>query len=302
MPFPSLSWFSGPYVVLEWTLVIVASGLLAYALLRWLIRRIKEPRTRITLSRVAGAMVTFLVVIAVVGLWIHSATVFLLVTGLVSAGLAFSLQGPLTSLVAWLVLLILKPLGIGDRVRSGEVTGDVVAFNPFYFSLLEIGEWSEGDLYTGRLVEIPNNKIMTQPLYNYTRNFGFLWDTVVVGIYYEADWSRAREIALDIAGRVSADNVAAAHRDLERFRQDNFAPRGRLDPQVFVSLASTTINLSVRYITDVWMRAWTRTRVTEELLREFAVAGIDMAYPSVVLRSSGPVPPPTPGLRRSPKG
>jgi small-conductance mechanosensitive channel len=294
---------AGPYAPWIWTLLIVVAGAVVYAILGWLIRRVREPKTRVALSRVAGAVVAFFVLIAILSVWVNSAAVILVVAGLVSAGIAFSLQGPLTSLVAWLAILTLKPFEIGDRVRSGSVAGDVVAYNPLFFSVLEIGEWSGGDLYTGRLVEVPNNQIMTQPLVNYTRNFGFLWDTVVVGVYYEADWARARTLALAVADHVSAPLLAAARRDLAQFRERNFMPRGQLEPQVFLSMESTTINVTVRYVTDVWKRSASHSAVVEGILREFSAAGIDIAYPSVVLRPSDAGPPPgAAGLATPPAG
>ena len=288
-----LSW-AGPYLVWLWTLIVIAFGILVYLVLVRLIRHIKEPKTRVTLSRVVGAVVSFVVLVAILALWVQNATVLVLVVGLVSAGLAFSLQGPLTCLVAWLVILVLKPFEVGDRVRCGEVAGDVVGFNAFYFSLLEISDSSEGNLYTGREVEVPNNQIFTQPLTNFSRNFRFLWDTVVVGIYYDADWSRARTIALGVVEGITQASRPGDQADFERFRQRNFVPHGHLEPQVFLSLASTTINLTVRYLTPVWARALTRTQVVEGILTEFAAAGIDIAYPSVVIR---PTQPPAPGSR-----
>ena len=282
-----LSW-AGPYLVWLWTLIVIALGVLVYVAIGRLIHRIKEPRTRLTLSRVTGAVVSFVVLVAILALWVQNATVLVLVIGLVSAGLAFSLQGPLTSLVAWLVIVILKPFEVGDRVSCGAAAGDVVGFNGFYFSLLEISDWSEGNLYTGRLVEVPNNQIMTQPLTNFSRNFRFLWDLVTVGIYYEADWARARTIALGVAERITQASRPGDQADFERFQQRNFAPHGHLEPQVFLSLASTTINITVRYLTPVWERALTRTRVVEGILTEFGAAGIDIAYPSVVLRPQEP--------------
>lgn len=291
--------WAGPYLIWIWTGVIIVIGFVVYSILKLLIRKVKEPRTRITLSRIVSALVGFFTLVAILAIWVNSSTVFLLVTGLVSAGVAFSLQGPLTSLVAWLAILTLKPFEIGDRVKCGGVAGDVVGYNPFFFSLLEIGEWSEGDLYTGRQVEVPNNTIMTQPLQNYSRNFRFLWDTVVVGIYYEADWNRAREIALGVAQRISEASRTDDQEDLERFRVRYFMPRGRLDPRVYLSMAATTINLTVRYVTPVWERAATRSAVVEGILSEFGAAGIDIAYPSVVLRPNEPPPPspPVPPVR-----
>ncbi len=292
-----LSW-AGPYLIWLWTLIIIAVGVLAYAVLIRLIRRVKEPKTRVTLSRGVGAIVSFVVLVAIAALWVQNATVLVLVVGLVSAGLAFSLQGPLTSLVAWLVILVLRPFEVGDRVRCGAVAGDVVGFNAFYFSLLEISDSAEGNLYTGRQVEVPNNQIITQPLVNFSRNFRFLWDTVVVGIYYDADWSRARSIVLGVAEQITEETRPQDQADFERFRQQHFAPHGQLEPQVFLSLASTTINLTVRYLTPVWNRAATRTKMVEGILTEFADAGIDIAYPSVVIR---PTEPPAPVARPRPR-
>lgn len=288
MSLPPLPGWIGPYLIWLWTLALVAAGAVAYAILNRLIRRIKEPKTRVTLSRVAGVLISLVVFVAILGLWVQNATVLVVVVGLVSAGLAFSLQGPLTSLVAWLVIVALKPFEVGDRVSCGGVAGDVTRFNAFYFSLLEITDGPEGNLYTGRQVEVPNNQIMSQPLTNFSRNFRFLWDTLPVGIYYDADWERARSLLLAVAERTTGASRAGDQADFDRFRQQSFAPRGRLEPQVFLALESTTITMTLRYLTPVWDRARTRTQLVEGILKEFAAAGIDIAYPSLVLRPSQP--------------
>lgn len=279
------------------SLVIIGVGVIVYGAIRLAGHRIQDPKTRVTLSRVAGTVLTLIVLVLLGSIWVNYGAEVVLLLGLIGAGLSFSLQGPITSLIGWGIVVFLRPFAVGDRVQIGQVSGDVVGFNLFYFSLLEIDGWSLVNQYTGRQVEVPNNLLLSQTLWNYSRNFRFLWDNVTVGVYYGADWEKARKIILEEADKLSRPLVPAAKHQLERFGRAYYLRSPQLGAQVFVSLASTTINLSVRYICDIWDRSQTRTHLVEQILKGLKQAGISIAYPSVVLRSPSdeePAGPPGP--------
>jgi small-conductance mechanosensitive channel len=53
--------------------------------------------------------------------------------------LGFALQKPITSFIGWLYLLIRKPYQVGDRIRIGEASGDVVDVGYLDTTLWEFG-------------------------------------------------------------------------------------------------------------------------------------------------------------------
>ena len=46
-----------------------------------------------------------------------------------------------------------------------------------------------------------NDKVFDEPVYNYTREFPFIWEEVVIPVPYRADRDRAEEIVLTAVQR-----------------------------------------------------------------------------------------------------
>lgn len=64
-----------------------------------------------------------------------------------------------------------RPFDVGDRIQIAGFAGDVVDIRIFEFTLLEIGNWVDADQSTGRVVHIPNQKLLTEPIANYTAEY-----------------------------------------------------------------------------------------------------------------------------------
>jgi small-conductance mechanosensitive channel len=52
---------------------------------------------------------------------------------------------------------------------------------------MELGEWVQSDLYTGRIVRIANSFVFKEPVFNYSGDFPFLWDEVKIPVKYGSD-------------------------------------------------------------------------------------------------------------------
>jgi len=61
--------------------------------------------------------------------------------------------------------------------------------------------WVMARQYTGRVVTVTNDKIFDEPVYNYSREFPYLWEEMRLGISYLADRNLAEHILLDVANR-----------------------------------------------------------------------------------------------------
>lgn len=122
--------------------------------------------------------------------------------GLLSAGIVIALKDSVADLAAWFFLIWRKPFVIGDRIDIAGVSGDVIDQRIFKFSLMEIGNWVDADQSTGRVIHVPNHKIFTENIANYTANFQFIWNELPVRISMESNWKKAKNLLQQIADRV----------------------------------------------------------------------------------------------------
>src|SRR5205807_6397666 len=107
--------------------------------------------------------------------------------GLPTARLAFALQKVLTSFAGYVLILRGRTFTVGDRIPMGGVRGDVIALGFMQTTIMEMGQppsvqsadpamWVKSRQFTGRLVTVTNSKIFDEPVYNYTRDFPFIWE------------------------------------------------------------------------------------------------------------------------------
>jgi len=72
------------------------------------------------------------------------------------------------SIAGWLLILIRRPFGVGDRIEINGIKGDIIDIRLFQTSLLEIGNWVHADQSTGRIVHFPNSFVFKAENYNYS--------------------------------------------------------------------------------------------------------------------------------------
>ena len=211
---------------------------------------------RQAVSLVLAALLLF----GVVSIWFDDPARLGTVLGLVSAGVAIALQRVITSFAAYIIILRSRVFSVGDRITMGGVRGDVVSLGFMQTSVMEMGEppevqqadpavWVRSRQYTGRVVRITNDKIFDTPIYNYTREFPYLWEEMHLPIGYTADRARAEAILLDVAKRHTSDAVAAAEPALSQLRERYFL-RGeaQLEPSVYWRLTDNWLELTVRFV------------------------------------------------------
>ncbi|OJF94666.1 mechanosensitive ion channel domain-containing protein [Alkalibacterium sp. 20] len=119
--------------------------------------------------------------------------------GWAGAGVTYALREVIVSFAGWFAIMFGDFFNTGDRVLLGGIKGDVVDIGMLRTTLMEMGEWVEGDQYTGRIVRVANSYIFTSPVYNYTADFKFLWDEIHVPLHFDSDIKLAKGIVLAIA-------------------------------------------------------------------------------------------------------
>ena len=88
--------------------------------------------------------------------------------GVAGAGIAFALQEVIASFAGWLAIMFGDFYKTGDRVQLGGIKGDVMDIGVLRTTIMETGQWVDGDLYNGRIVLIANSYIFKEPVFNST--------------------------------------------------------------------------------------------------------------------------------------
>lgn len=189
--------------------------------------------------------------------------------GVAGAGVAFALQEVIASIAGWFAITFANFFSTGDRVQLGGIKGDVIDISFLRTTIMEIGEWVKGDLYTGRVVRVANSFVFKEPVYNYSGDFPFLWDEIVVPVKYGSDHHLARKIlesiADEVAGEFSKEAVKAWDEMLTKFLLEDAG----VTPAVTLIANDNWMEFTVRYVVNFKTRRRTKDQLFTRILDEF---------------------------------
>lgn len=243
--------------------------------------RIEDIYTRYRIRKMAGYAVFFVGALIIGRVWFRGFQAVATFLGLLSAGIAIALRDPIVNLAGWLFIVWRRPFDVGDRVQIGAHAGDVIDIRVFQFTLMEIGNWVNADQSTGRVIHIPNGKVFSEALANYSKGFRYIWNEIPVLITFESNWQGAQEILLEIATRHAESLSDSAARRLREAARKFMIFYRKLTPTVYLTVEDSGVLLTVRYLCEPRSRRGTEQGIWEDILRSFADCDdIDFAYPT----------------------
>lgn len=187
--------------------------------------------------------------------------------GVAGAGVAFALQEVIASFAGWLAVLGGGFYRTGDRVMLGGIKGDVIEIGVLRTTLMEIGEWVVGDNYSGRIVRIANSFVFKAPVFNYSADFGFLWDEITLPLRYGSNVEVAERIVLEAIrtemGEIGAELKSEWARLVRKYRIED----ARLEPFVTLKLTDNWIEMSARFIVTYRRRRSAKDRISRAVLK-----------------------------------
>jgi small-conductance mechanosensitive channel len=217
----------------------------------------------------------------VVSIWAGAIRSFGTFLGLVSAGLAIALKDLVVNLAGWVFILWRRPFQLGDRIQIGDHMGDVIDVRIFQFTLMEIGNWVDADQSTGRIIHVPNGKVLSDVLANYTRGFQYVWNEIPVIVTFESDWRKAKTALTEIADRHAMHLTEAAERQVRESSRRFMIFYSKLTPIVYTRVVDIGVELTLRYLCDPRESRGTSQAIWEDVLDSFAAYDdVDFAYPT----------------------
>jgi small-conductance mechanosensitive channel len=262
--------------------IVVVAALLGMLTGRRLARRADDPYRAYHTRKIANYVMAALALVALGILWRPFAGQLGLVLGLLTAGLAFAMQEVIGALAGWFNILSGGVYRVGDRVQLGGVRGDVIDITPLRTKLMEIGSsdpgsgaWVRGRQYTGRIVAISNKASFTEPVYNYSAAFEFIWEELTVPVGFDEDWREAERIIAEEARAISSSDMARAA--IEEMVRRYPVARTDVEPRVFARATDDYLELSARFVVPVREARRLKDQMTRRILDRLAAADIPVA-------------------------
>lgn len=256
--FERLAWTSGVVAVLFFAVRIPLRALGD--------RRIVDPKMRYSFAKGVALLFYALVAVAAAVIWIENTQALLVSSGIIAAGIAIALQDVFRNVAGSLYVVTSGVYRVGDRIEINGIQGDVIDIGLSSSTLMEIGGWLGGDQPTGRLTIVPNGQAVTGIVYNYTKDYDFIWDEIVVPVTYSSDWRKAASIFSEILDEQTRESVDRAYRDITAIGEKYYFPRKIVEPQVYITLTDNWVTFSLRYVTAVRDRRTMRDRLGRRIL------------------------------------
>lgn len=140
-------------------------------------------------ARVAFYIIIVLFVVTAATQFGFDLTILLGAAGIASVAIGFASQTSASNLISGLFLLVERSFGVGDVIKAGDVTGEVVSID-----MLSVKLRTFDNLY----VRIPNENLMKSTTTTLTR-FPIRRYDLQVGIAYGEDIRKARDVLLQVA-------------------------------------------------------------------------------------------------------
>ena len=265
-------------MAIVFTLVIAKVGDL------YLIGRLDNPVSRYNLRRVAklalGLLMIFLIISAVIHNWYTTVAAI----SLFSIILGLAVQTPVTSFLGWIYILVRAPYRVGDRIKVGDATGDVIDVSYLDTTLWEFGgDFLSTDHPSGRVIKFPNSKILSSVVYNYTWPlFPYIWNEIKFSIAYNSDL----EFISETMQRVAAEEVGQHMMEQVRIYREILAqtPVDQLEVREYPSVLfrvnpNTWLDVIVRYLVHPKEAGRVKTRLIKKLLAELNKAPDRVMFP-----------------------
>ena len=257
---------TGRIIVLAISIVVIM--LVVYFIKRFVNSTIKSSDNKYRARKAVNIIGYLLIVISILMIYSDKLGNIGVALGVAGAGIAFALQEVILSIAGWFSIVISGIVGVGQRVMIGNVKGDVIDVGVLNTTIMEMGDWVNGDLYNGRIITLANSFVFKEKVHNYSAEYPFLWDEIVVPMRTESDHQLARKIFNEVLIEVCEEYAIQSEKQWIKLTDKYRVEEARVRPMVTMQFDENWISFTLRYVVDYKMRRRTKDIIFSKLLEE----------------------------------
>jgi small-conductance mechanosensitive channel len=251
--------------------IFIGIGLI-WMIVKWLQRqlfsKINDTDNRYRAKKLSGFVGFVLSIILVSIVFSEKLGGLTVALGVAGAGIAFALQEVIASFAGWLAIMFGGFYKTGDRVQLGGIKGDVMDIGVLRTTIMETGQWVDGDLYNGRIVLIANSFVFKEPVFNYSGDFPFLWDEIKIPIQYGSDYDLAQDIIQETGNDIAGDLGTQSRQQWIALQKKFLLEDALTEPMVSLIFNDNWVEYTLRYVVDYKRRRATKTALFKRILKQ----------------------------------
>jgi len=212
---------------------------------------------------VVMCLVTIIVVASVVSEFGSLATF----AGLITAGIAVSLQTVILSGVAYFFFIGRYGVRVGDRVTINGITGDVIDIGLFRLYLMELAGNNRDLHFTGRIV-VFSNSVLFQPnaFFKQMPGSDYVWHEVALTLSPQTDHLMAEKRLLGAVQSVYDTYGKRIEDQYQQLREKVHLPIAEPKPEGRLRLVDAGLEYVIRYPVELHSGAEADDAITRKLL------------------------------------
>ncbi|MFA7327393.1 MAG: mechanosensitive ion channel domain-containing protein [Candidatus Kapaibacterium sp.] len=264
-------------------LILVVSSVI----IRNVNKRVKDNSARYRTKKIVRFISYVLIGLIAIFSFTGNMEQFGLSLGLITAGLAFALQEVILSLFGWVIIFTTNSYSPGDRIEINGIKGDVIDIGATKTTLMEIGEWVKSDNYNGRIVQISNSFIFKGPVRNYSSDFPFVWDEIILPITFNSDLKLVDEIVKKATDAFLLDYAKFAKENWEVMVRKYLIENANIEPNLMFVLNDNWVEFTLRYVVDYKKRGATKHKLFNEIYNSVMNSGGKVSFASATFELVG---------------
>ncbi len=198
-------------------------------------------------TKIAKLLLTMIVLLII---WEKQLTNIITFISFIGAAATLAMRDIIINFLAGIYITISKPFKLEDRIEVGSTIGDIVNINSLNFEILEVAKKEDGEQSTGIIVQVPNSKVFTEEIKNYTKAFKYIWSELSVKIKLDSDLVKNKKTLYDIVN--SNDIVKKIPKkmkvQLNEAIGDYRIYYNNLEPIIYTKLSEEYVTLTIRYL------------------------------------------------------
>ncbi|MEO6303737.1 MAG: mechanosensitive ion channel family protein [Bacteroidia bacterium] len=266
---------------------IIIIWIIVKTLQRTLFSKIKDGDNRYKAKKIASFLGYTLTILLATIVYSNKLGGLTVAFGVAGAGIAFALQEVIASFAGWMAIMFGGFYKTGDRVQLGGIKGDVMDIGVLRTTIMETGQWVDGDLYNGRIVLIANSFVFKEPVFNYSGDFPFLWDEIKIPISYGSNYDKTTSILLQIGKDVAGDLTELSHEKWTSLQRQYRLEDAQTEPMVSLIANDNWVEFTLRYVVSFKKRRFTKTELFTKILKQIEATQGEIKFASATFQVVG---------------
>ena len=194
---------------------------------------------------------------------------------ILAVGLAVALQKYTASFFGYFVINFSRIYAPGDRIRIGNIKGDVRWVGLIHTILEEVGEDEKlGGELTGRILHVPNLVILDQPVLNYSKDYSvhqkaitsdYMFDEVRIPLTTDSNVGKASQFLESILKAEEEMHLKEA-REMFQNGYPKFLNEAAGGPRILVHVEPQHIWINGKFVAPIRGRNQLRSRILVQFL------------------------------------